>query len=774
VVSDCVFSGNRATEQDNDVGGGALTGARQVAAPGYLLVERCVFAGNRAPNSIGGVYAMHNTQPLVSRFVNCLAVGNQSGYTNEIDITGPQGGAFYLRGTNVTLLNCTIGLNQPYAMTLRNINATVQNSILWGNTASEILTLAPSGVTASYSDIDEPGYEGVSGSIRQDPQWGTGTNGTSSGISYTPSTGRSTLTVSGSPWAAGAFVNRAVNPNTAQNLQFWIVTNSANQLTIWGDIQAVASVSNPFRVYDYHLKSSSPCIDSASLLVAPATDLEKFVRPVGLFADIGSYEFGGSALFTNGVVYVDHQATGLNDGTSWTNAFTTLTAALAAAPGGRDIWVAEGTYKPGATTNDAFQLKANVAVYGGFAGNENALNERNWRDRPTYLSGDLLGDDGTEDLSVSTLHRGDNSRHVVVGVDASTLDGFIISGGYAGASDEANLQAYGGGVFINGNSPTIRNCTFVDNYALNGGALAVMGVGAPTIESCTFSGNWGNNGGVAYTQGSATFNRCLFAGTRSTFSGGALYITGNSQPTVQNCIFSGNYGEFDGAIRVEGQIVTNTVKIVNCTLSGNESLYTGALYARGSGARPTVLNTVFWKNNATDVGGNDEITNDENKPGVVSVSYSDVSGGFAGASNFNLDPQYATAISATWSSVQSYQGAKRQTTLNRSGAGWAANQWAGMVLNPDTNQWRRFAIVSNTSTSLTVWGNASLVASAGEPFLIAGFDIGASSPCFDTGTSTSAPNRDYEGRPRPNGAAYDVGAYEYQPLTGLGMQLIVY
>ncbi|MCE9616028.1 MAG: right-handed parallel beta-helix repeat-containing protein [Lentisphaerae bacterium] len=292
-ISDCVFSGNRATELDNDVGGGAITGAREVLASGYLLVERCVFTGNRAPQSIGGVYAMHNEYPLVSRFENCVVAGNQSGYTNDFDVTGPQGGAFYLRRTNAVVQNCTIGFNEPYGMTIRHLTASVQNTILWSNTARQILFLSPSAVSAQACDIDQDGYEGGNGNIRQDPLWGAGTNGVSAGIAYSPATGRSTLTVAGSPWVAGAFVNRAVNPNTAQNLQFWIITNSASQLTVWGDIQAVASVGSAFRVYDYHLTAASPCIDRGASLGAPGVDVERALRPVGPYLDIGAYEFGG-------------------------------------------------------------------------------------------------------------------------------------------------------------------------------------------------------------------------------------------------------------------------------------------------------------------------------------------------------------------------------------------------------------------------------------------------------------------------------------------------
>ena len=69
-------------------------------------------------------------------------------------------------------------------------------------------------------------------------------------------------------------------------------------------------------------------------------------------------------------IYVKADAVGLDDGTSWTNAYTDLQGAIAAALNGDEIWVAAGTYKPTSGTDRSFSfwLKTGVGIYGGFAG----------------------------------------------------------------------------------------------------------------------------------------------------------------------------------------------------------------------------------------------------------------------------------------------------------------------------------------------------------------------------------------------------------------------
>lgn len=276
------------------------------------------------------------------------------------------------------------------------------------------------------------------------------------------------------------------------------------------------------------------------------------------------------------IIYVKKGATGSANGTSWTNAYPELRTALTAAvsiSGSKEIWVAQGEYKP--TDNidrtKTFLLPSQTRLYGGFAGNESSLSARNWKQNRTVLSGDL----GIQ------FDKIDNSYHVVTAKDVdanSGLDGFIVK---EGSVVEDGVLSYGGGILIGSSggitSPKINNCQFVNNRASAGGALATVsdtgsnGIVAPEITNCHFDGNLG------------------------TSVGGAISISNSSSDdlnftTFVNCSFSSNRAGTHGGA---GSIASKA-SFVNCTMTFNKSSGSGtALY---SAAYLTVENSIIWKN----------------------------------------------------------------------------------------------------------------------------------------------------------------------------------
>jgi len=169
-----------------------------------------------------------------------------------------------------------------------------------------------------------------------------------------------------------------------------------------------------------------------------------------------------------------------------------------------------------------------VPIYGGFAGDEEFIDERRLDLYETELSGDLDSDD------IDMMPDSGNVFHVVTGANGAVLDGFTISGGYADG-----YAAYGGGGMLNDSvSPTINNCTFIFNAARDtryGGAVHNRGTAAPTFTNCLISGNMAvgyQTGGIYHEGGELTLINCTVANN----IGDGIHCAGTSTMTMDNCI----------------------------------------------------------------------------------------------------------------------------------------------------------------------------------------------------------------------------------------------
>ncbi|MGB3757380.1 MAG: hypothetical protein WBA07_13550 [Rivularia sp. (in: cyanobacteria)] len=224
-------------------------------------------------------------------------------------------------------------------------------------------------------------------------------------------------------------------------------------------------------------------------------------------------------------------ATGNNNGSSWEDAFTSLQSALASASSGDIIWVAQSVYKPGSKRTDSFELKDGITVYGGFAGDETSLEQRDIEKNVTYLSGDIgkKRDNRDNNYTVVKLNSG----------STATLDGFIVQDG--------NSNDDGGGVYNDGNL-TLKNVVVRYNLAANSG------------------GGIFNNGTLTITDSTVADN---FAIGDSPTSGGGGLINAAVSATITNSIFSGNGANQGGAIRNDTNLQLNNSKLIGNTAYGN-------------------------------------------------------------------------------------------------------------------------------------------------------------------------------------------------------------
>lgn len=348
-----------------------------------------------------------------------------------------------------------------------------------------------------------------------------------------------------------------------------------------------------------------------------------------------------NAIKAGPIIFVDADAGGSNNGSSWANAFNYLQDALTAAAGGSEIRVAQGVYKPdrgaGITLGNpqaSFQLKNGVTIKGGYAGfGEPNPDARDVEVYETILSGDLAGDDSAvlepADLLVEST-RAENSYHVVTGnaVDATAvLDGFTITAGNALGDPALYPHDGGGGLYISNGSPTLDSCTITGNSAGHHGGGMLNENSSPTLTSCTFTGNAAERlgGAAANSNSNPTLTNCLIGANATGYwgCGGGMSNSGSS-PILVNCAISGNSAPFWG-----GGIynVDSSPTLINCTLTDNSAEH-GSAIDNAESSNPILANCILWANTSSQIGG------------AATVSYSDVQGGWPGVGNIDADPLF--------------------------------------------------------------------------------------------------------------------------------------
>jgi hypothetical protein len=421
------------------------------------------------------------------------------------------------------------------------------------------------------------------------------------------------------------------------------------------------------------------------------------------------------------VYYVDSRATGSRKGTSWTEAFTDLQSALAAADDICEIRVARGVYRPDGWSDlypgdqtSTFELKTGVTLKGGFAGvGSPNPNQRDILVHETVLSGDLLANDDASIIRgrlVGHASRADNCHHVVTAIDtgsSAVLDGFTIRGGHAFGSGSPDDFSCGGALFIDSASPVIRNCLIEGNAAgYYGGGIYCRGNGAPMFIECVLADNWSywRGGGMYKDWGSRVhMERCLISGNSTIYDGGGIAHHTEGELTLSNCIFSGNM--CTGVDSGRGGAIYccfATVSLNHCTLTGNFATH-GASLACASSNEPgsshvEISNCILWDR------GDSVWIGDSS---AVEAVYSDVQGGWNGRGNLDVAPQFVNA--GRWDD---------KSTPNE----------------PADDAW-----------------------------FDGDYRLAWSSSCIDAGDpneSLAANARDFGGRSRRSGVAVDMGAYE--------------
>ena len=299
-----------------------------------------------------------------------------------------------------------------------------------------------------------------------------------------------------------------------------------------GDI----SVDPKLAAYKYgqvHIQSDSLCIDAGydTAVTSGSVDMDGQARILGLHVDIGADESNGDDwTYSPRIIRVSTTGSDENDGSSWELSKKTITAAIdAASLSGCDIWVAKGVYA------EQLQLRSYVHVYGGFAGNETEINQRNIKNNVSILDGNSVDNVvdatniGHRTASVDGFHIRNGSRGVYCVSSAPIISNCTIKGN----SDS--------GIYCEYASPAISNNTIINNSANYGGGIFCNTSSSPVIYNNIIANNSAvRGGGISCVYSSSVISNNTICCNNASSYGGGLYCEQSSHPAVSNNIISYN------------------------------------------------------------------------------------------------------------------------------------------------------------------------------------------------------------------------------------------
>lgn len=308
-----------------------------------------------------------------------------------------------------------------------------------------------------------------------------------------------------------------------------------------------------------------------------------------------------AAMAQSKIYYVSPTAQGTGDGLSWTNTMS-LEKALTTAKAGDQIWVQgfdqiDNSNKlyivPESMKTTGFTLNSGVQLYGGFAGTETSINDRETLGKPyqlkyrTVLSGDIDMNDAVDNTNLifpANSTRTDNATHVLsVNMEPSADNGnnnnypTVVNGFSIGGGQAAGADGTGGGIYVFGDNSgggifRIERCFLLNNYAMQGGAIYV------TAEVQ----NQNNN--ISLINQCAIYNNAAGARGAIVNAGGGIYLAG-AATVVNSTIFNNENG---------GLRLSTGSKVINSTVARNSGA--GIDMTIDNITDFSVFNSIVWGN----------------------------------------------------------------------------------------------------------------------------------------------------------------------------------
>ncbi len=811
------FRNNTADGTSASRGGGLLVNVRFGLDSADLELVNTVFRGNSARQ--GGGLSVEGTDDDSLTMVNGLFHGNEA-----FEITQSNegmGGAIYNNLDHLSLINTTLSgnrtrgtiftMNQGGAIYNANTGTatrpTLINCVLWGNVSDgsdQIHNLHADGKPdiaysliqgSGASGTDWAGVLGIDGgnNLDTDPLFEDPV-----GADQAPTTAGNYRLQPGSPavdagtdtpFAPGGaassvavdldgnsrIIGSAVDMGAYELMDDGVDTGTLTVTILPESVRAEGARWRPVGAAVWYESGTTLALDPG-VTVVEFNSLDGWNAPPDREVTIvkgGAVSIEGD--YRPAVLFVKANATGLEDGTSWTDAYTDVQDALNDARAGMEIWVAAGVYLPTHRLDPedprtaTFLLTDGVAVYGGFDGSEVSRHARDWRANATVLSGDLDGNDETgPDGAVTNPDgiAGDNAYTVVTGIDVggqTILDGLTVTAGKAdGASEDPLEQRFGGAICLTDSSPTLRHLVLTGSV---GGGMYNR-ESHPVLEDVIIS--WNHGTGMRNEYSHPVLTRVDIEHNRGDEFGGGMHNS-YSHPTLRQVNFTAN-GHFASQLPGYGGGMNNSNSdplLIGVTFRGNYSRAEGGGMCNFSNSHPTLINVLFSGNATGQRGGG--LYNSSSSPTLVNVTFSNNYAWAYGGGLFNRNNSHPVLInSIIWHHMAAVNPGTneiyndnavpvfRNSIIKGSGGsnGWnedfGADSGGNLDLDPQFVDGR-----TSFSTAGSVAGDYRLTGDS--PAIGAGIN----SP-YEAGGIAHGVVTDLDGHPRLVGEFMDMGPYEFQ------------
>jgi hypothetical protein len=517
----------------------------------FPVISNCTFLNNSV-NYGGGAIANEYSSP---RITNCTFWGNSASFGGAI---------FNVAVSSPFITNCTFSGNTAWSGGAIANSAnydeipypTITNSILWGDIATGAGNPKEfHGITNlnahSHNNIDQAGFAGINGNIRQDPIFVSG----SSNLHLRP----------GSPCI-----------DAGRNDAFFLpsIDLDGDPRIIDGDENGTATVDMGADEFDptqqfgvWYVDGSRPSSGDGSSWGSAYKTIGEAVNAAlagdEIWVKAGTYGISTQISVAKAIKIYGGFAGGE---TSWN----------------QRNWAVNVTTVDGQNTvNPCFDVSAEATIDGLKI--TRCVNYGIYKSSPTSLT-----------VENCTFYQ-NGGMGIYTTLGSATVNNCNFS--------ENTLTASGSGGAINNylSSITVTNSTFTNNHSSyptygTGGAISAWS-GSATISNSSFTGNTAESaGGAIYIDrvpgepaSNVTLTNCSFSGN-SGYSGGALYNAG-STTTISNSTFNANSSN---AIR---NLSTLTISL--STFTGNTGYYGAGIHNTSS---LTVTNSNFT-DNATGVSG---------------------------------------------------------------------------------------------------------------------------------------------------------------------------